>query len=124
MSTAGPHLVSRQAGCSAPHTTKRFFWQIYEDAESCKEMNDVESNRQMGAETKARSEGLDAVQAALRAADEIAAALQAHLTQEHGAHVQDRAHAVAPTLDLLRHARERIAAGLREAKQQGLRSDG
>ena len=84
----------------------------------------MESNRQMGAETKARSEGLDAVQAALRAADEIAAALQAHLTQEHGAHVEDRALAVAPTLDLLRHARERIAAGLRDVKEQGSRSDG
>jgi len=40
-------------------------------------------------------------------ADEIAAALQAHLTQEHGAHVEDRSQAVAPTLDLLRHARDR-----------------
>ena len=84
----------------------------------------MESNRQMGAEIKARPGGLDAVQAALRAADEIAAALQAHLTQEHGAHVEDRALAVAPTLDLLRHARERIAAGLRDVKEQGSRSDG
>ena len=41
-------------------------------------------------------------------ADEIAAALQAHLTQEHGAHVEDRSQAVAPTLDLLRHARDRV----------------
>ena len=85
----------------------------------------MESNRQTGAAgTNAGAKGLDAVHAALRAADEIAAALQAHLTQEHGAHVEDRALAVAPTLDLLRHARERIAAGLRDAKQQGLRSDG
>jgi hypothetical protein len=85
----------------------------------------VESDRQTGAAgTSAGAKGLDAVHAALRAADEIAAALQAHLTQEHGAHVEDRALAVAPTLDLLRHARERIAAGLRDAKQQGLRSDG
>jgi len=84
----------------------------------------VESNREMGAEIKARPGGLDAVQAALRAADEIAAALQAHLTQEHGAHVEDRALAVAPTLDLLRHARERIAAGLRDAKGQGPRRTG
>jgi hypothetical protein len=38
----------------------------------------------------ARTESLDAVHAALRAADEIAAALQAHLTQEHGVHVEDR----------------------------------
>jgi hypothetical protein len=89
-----------------------------------KELNDVESNRQAGAETKAQPKGLDAVQAALKAADEIAAALQAHLTQEHGAHVEDRSHAVAPTLDLLRHARERIAAGLRDVKEQRSRSDG
>lgn len=78
----------------------------------------MESNRQAGAETKARPKGLDAVQAALKAADEIAAALQAHLTQEHGAHLEDRSHAVAPTLDLLRHARDRIAAGLRAVKEQ------
>ena len=89
-----------------------------------KALNDVESNRQMGAEAKARPEGLDAMQAALKAADEIAAALQAHLTQEHRAHVEDRWHAVAPTLDLLRHARERIAAGLRGVKEPGSRSDG
>ena len=77
----------------------------------------VESDRHSGAaKTNVRAESLDAVQAALRAADEIAAALQAHLTQEHGAHVEDRSHAVAPTLDLLRHARERIAAGLRQAQ--------
>ena len=76
----------------------------------------MEPNHQTGAvDTNARAAGLDAVQAALRAADEIAAALQAHLTQEHGAHVEDRSHAVAPTLDLLRHARERIAAGLKAA---------
>jgi hypothetical protein len=82
-------------------------------------VENVESNRQKrAAETGDRSDGLDAVQAALRAADEIAAALQAHLTQEHGAHVEDRSHAVAPTLDLLRHARERIAAGLRQAKSK------
>jgi hypothetical protein len=75
---------------------------------------DVNLNRQVGAEkTAVRADDLDAVRAALRAADEIAAALQAHLTQEHGAHVEDRSHAVAPTLDLLRHARERIAAGLK-----------
>jgi hypothetical protein len=79
----------------------------------------VEPDRQTAAvETKARAEGLDAVQAALRAADEIAAALQAHLTQEHRAHVEDRSQAVAATLDLLRHARERIAAGLRDAKSK------
>jgi Spy/CpxP family protein refolding chaperone len=85
----------------------------------------VDSNREAGAvNTGVRTEGLDAVHAALRAADEIAAALQAHLTQEHGAHVEDRSHAVAPTLDLLRHARERIAAGLKDARQPRPRSDG
>ena len=66
-----------------------------------------------------RPESLDVLDAALRAADEIAAALQAHLTQEHGAHLEDRSPAVAPTLDLLRHARERIAAGLRDVKDSG-----
>jgi hypothetical protein len=85
----------------------------------------VEPDRQTAAfENNDRAEALDAVQAALRAADEIAAALQAHLTQEHGAHVEDRSHAVAPTLDLLRHARERIAAGLRDAKKQRPRGAG
>jgi hypothetical protein len=85
----------------------------------------VESDRYSGAaKTNVRAESLDAVQATLRAADEIAATLQAHLTQEHGAHVEDRSHAVAPTLDLLRHARERIAAGLRDAKGQGPRRNG
>ena len=83
---------------------------------------DVNPDRQVRAEkTAVRIEALDA---ALRAADEIAAALQAHLTQEHGAHVEDRSHAVAPTLDLLRHARERIAAGLKDARQPGPGSDG
>ena len=73
---------------------------------------------------KAPAGDLDAVQAALRAADEIAAALQAHLTQEHGVHVEDRSHAAAPTLELLRHARQRIAAGLRKANDNGPRSGG
>jgi hypothetical protein len=86
---------------------------------------DVNPNRQVGAEkTGVRAGGLDSVHAALRAADEIAAALQAHLTLEHGAHLEDRSHAVAPTLDLLRHARERIAAGLKDAGQPGPGSAG
>jgi hypothetical protein len=85
----------------------------------------VEPNRLVGAgNANAPAEAFDAVQMALRAADEIAAALQAHLTQEHGAHIEDRSQTVAPTLDLLRHARERIAAGLRDAKVHGPRSDG
>jgi Spy/CpxP family protein refolding chaperone len=78
----------------------------------------VEMDRPFEAvKSSAPNESLTSVQAALRAADEIAAALQAHLTQEHGAHVDDRAQAFAPTLDLLRHARARIAAGLRDVKQ-------
>ena len=85
----------------------------------------MEPDREGGTrKTSAQAEGLDALQAALRAADEIAAALQAHLTQEHGAHLEDRSNAVAPTLDLLRHARERIAAGLRGAREQRLGADG
>ena len=76
------------------------------------------------AESSTPDKSLTSVQAALRAADEIAAALQAHLTQEHGVHVEDRSHGAAPTLDLLRHARERIAAGLRDAKGQGPRRTG
>jgi hypothetical protein len=85
----------------------------------------MELDRERGtAKTSTRAQASDALQAALRAADEIAAALQAHLTQEHGAHLEDRSHAVAPTLDLLRHARERIAAGLRGAKEQRPGADG
>ncbi len=64
----------------------------------------------------------DPIQAALRAADEIAAALQAHLTQEHGASVDDRGTAASPSLDLLRHARTRIALGLQEVKRNNRRS--
>ena len=69
------------------------------------------------AESSTPNESLTSVQAALRAADEIAAALQAHLTQEHGAHIEDRPQAFAPTLALRRHARARIAAGLRNVKE-------
>jgi hypothetical protein len=65
----------------------------------------------------------DPLQAALRAVDEVAAALQAHLTQEHGVAVEDRDRTVAPTLDLLRHARVRITGGLQEAKRLA-QSDG
>ncbi len=61
---------------------------------------------------------------ALRAADEVAAALQAHLTQEHGAAVEDRAASVAPSLDLLRHARVRISAGLRDVERRNRRPTG
>jgi hypothetical protein len=56
-----------------------------------------------------------AIYQALKAVDEVAAALQAHLTEEHKA---DPEHAAAPStftnsLKLLRQARERLGQGLR-----------
>jgi hypothetical protein len=56
-----------------------------------------------------------AIYQALKAVDEVAAALQAHLVEEHGA---DPERAAAPStftnsLKLLRQARERIGEGLR-----------
>jgi hypothetical protein len=51
----------------------------------------------------------------LKAADEVAAALQAHLIEEHGAD-PDRAAAQSPatnSLKLLRQARDRLGQGLR-----------
>ena len=56
-----------------------------------------------------------ALESALKAADEVAAALQAHLTQEHKVS-PDRAGArttSSEAFDLLWHARERLAEGLR-----------
>ena len=56
-----------------------------------------------------------AIYQALMAADEAAAALQAHLIEEHGAD-PDRAAPQSPStnsLKLLRQARERLGAGLR-----------
>ena len=56
-----------------------------------------------------------AIYHALKAADEVAAALQSHLIEEHGAD-HDRAAAQNPStnsLKLLRQARERLGAGLR-----------
>jgi hypothetical protein len=55
-----------------------------------------------------------AVYQALKAADEVAAALQAHLIEEHGAD-PERAAAEGPATDslrLLRQARERLGEGL------------
>lgn len=52
---------------------------------------------------------------ALKAADEVAAALQTHLIEEHGADLESEA-AEGPatiSLKLLRQARTRIGAGLR-----------
>jgi hypothetical protein len=56
-----------------------------------------------------------AIYQALKAADEVAAALQAHLIEEHGAD-PDRTAAQSPAtnpLKLLRQARERLGEGLR-----------
>jgi len=56
-----------------------------------------------------------AIYQALKAADEVAAALQAHLIGEHGAD-PERAAAEGPATDslkLLRQARERLGEGLR-----------
>jgi hypothetical protein len=52
---------------------------------------------------------------ALKAVDEVAAALQAHLVEEHGADLE-RAAPQGPATDsltLLRQARERLGVGLR-----------
>jgi hypothetical protein len=52
---------------------------------------------------------------ALKAVDEVAAALQAHLVEEHGADLE-RSAAQGPATDslaLLRQARERLGEGLR-----------
>jgi len=56
-----------------------------------------------------------AIYHALKAADEVAAALQTHLIEEHGAD-PERAAPQSPStnsLKLLRQARERLGAGLR-----------
>lgn len=59
-----------------------------------------------------------AIYHALKAADEVAAALQAHLLEEHGAD-PERAAPQSPAtnaLKLLRQARERLGQGLRAVK--------
>jgi hypothetical protein len=56
-----------------------------------------------------------AIYHALKAADEVAAALQTHLIEEHGAD-PERAASQSPatnSLKLLRQARERLGVGLR-----------
>ena len=52
---------------------------------------------------------------ALKAIDEVAAALQAHLVEEHGADPNPaaRTNSSADSMTLLRHARERLGDGLR-----------
>jgi hypothetical protein len=64
---------------------------------------------------------------ALKAVDEVAAALQAHLVEEHGADLEHSA-AQGPATDsltLLRQARERLGEGLRavEADRIGASDD-
>lgn len=56
-----------------------------------------------------------AIYQALKAADEVAAALQTHLIEEHGANPDRHAPAgpSANSLKLLRQARERLGNGLR-----------
>jgi hypothetical protein len=56
-----------------------------------------------------------AIYHALKAADEVAAALQAHLIEEHGADPERAAPRSSSTdsLKLLRQARERLGQGLR-----------
>jgi hypothetical protein len=58
---------------------------------------------------------------ALKAIDEVAAALQAHLVEEHGADPNPAAHPDASTdsITLLRHARQRLSAGLRDTRAGG-----
>ena len=64
---------------------------------------------------------------ALKAVDEVAAALQAHLVAEHGADLE-RAAAQSPATDslaLLRQARERLGEGLRAVDASNIgQSDG
>ena len=55
-----------------------------------------------------------AIYHALKAADEVAAALQAHLVEERGAEPEPSGQrAAANSLKLLRQARERLGEGLR-----------
>jgi hypothetical protein len=63
-----------------------------------------------------------AIYHALKAADEVAAALQAHLIEEHGAE-PERAAAQGPStnsLMLLRQARERLGEGLRAVEADNI----
>jgi hypothetical protein len=57
----------------------------------------------------------DVLASVLLAADEVAAALQAHLTQEHRVSPErsDERNTSTEVLELLRHARTRLAEGLR-----------
>jgi hypothetical protein len=63
-----------------------------------------------------------AVYQALKAADEVAAALQAHLIEEHGAdpELAVTGGPAANSLKLLRQARERIGQGLRAVEADNI----
>jgi len=68
-----------------------------------------------------------AIYHALKAVDEVAAALQAHLIEEHGADPERAAERSASTnaLKLLRQARERLGQGLRAIEADNIaESDG
>jgi hypothetical protein len=63
-----------------------------------------------------------AIYQALKATDEVAAALQAHLIEEHGA-APDRAapqNSSTNSLKLLRQARERLGEGLRAVEADSI----
>jgi hypothetical protein len=63
-----------------------------------------------------------AIYQALKAADEIAAALQAYLVEEHGADPErDAPHSSSTnSLKLLRQARERLGQGLRAVEADSI----
>jgi hypothetical protein len=63
-----------------------------------------------------------AIYHALKAADEVAAALQAHLIEEHGADAERAAaqSTFTNSLKLLRQARERLGEGLRAVQADAI----
>jgi hypothetical protein len=63
-----------------------------------------------------------AIYHALKAVDEVAAALQTHLIEEHGADPERAAaqNSSSNSLKLLRQARERLGEGLRAVKADGI----
>jgi hypothetical protein len=63
-----------------------------------------------------------AIYQALKAADEVAAALQAHLIEEHQADLERAAaqSTFTNSLKLLRQARERLGQGLRAVEAGGI----